>query len=513
MTRTTTSVIAALTVLLGVTAFTPWLIGEARGTRTASEVPAAYPLTFPDDFAWGVAVAAQHVEHQQPSDWTAFERRVIAEGNTGTGDRPGQAKPGHIRDLDLVSEEVRRKKVDFDGRFEDDFAALSQLGLSSYRFSISWARLFPSADMTEPDAAGVAFYRKVIESAKANGLAPHVSLFHFSTPEWFWKEQNGKRGWERTDALDHWRRYVSAVSKLLGPDVNFWCTLNEPMVYVLWGYMEGIFPPLEQRAAPVDVAPVVAQLLKAHATAYKILHKDAASRGQTISVGLTQHTRAFEPWRNWHILDRLAAGFVQQAFIWDVFDAIESGTYAMTDTDFATTIDGLAGTQDYVGINYYGRFYVQMDFDAMAAGPVTHTNDPADSEELTSDLGWALYPIGFSHVLEEAWQRYGKPIQILENGIADASDPDALRQTFLVSHLREVWYAMNVLGVDIDGYFHWSHLDNFEWAEGFGPRFGLFAVDYDNNFERTARDSAALYAEIIRTGITEKAWELTRGPY
>jgi beta-glucosidase len=72
---------------------------------------------------------------------------------------------------------------------------------------------------------------------------------------------------------------------------------------------------------------------------------------------------------------------------------------------------------------------------------------------------------------------------------------------------------MNVLGVDIDGYFHWSHLDNFEWAEGFGPRFGLFAVDYDNNFERTARDSAALYAEIIRTGITEKAWELTRGPY
>lgn len=242
MTRTTTGVIVALTVLLGMTAFTPWLIGEARGTQTASEVPNAYPLTFPDDFAWGVAVAAQHVEHQQPSDWTAFERRVIAEGKTGTGDRPGQAKPGHIRELDLVSEEVRRKKVDFDGRYEDDFEALSQLGLNSYRFSISWARLFPSADMTEPDVAGVAFYREVIESAKANGLAPHVSLFHFSTPEWFWKEQDGRRGWERTDALDHWRRYVSAVSKLLGPEVNFWCTLNEPMVYVLWGYMEGIFP-------------------------------------------------------------------------------------------------------------------------------------------------------------------------------------------------------------------------------------------------------------------------------
>jgi beta-glucosidase len=228
---------------------------------------------------------------------------------------------------------------------------------------------------------------------------------------------------------------------------------------------------------------------------------------------LTQHTRAFEPWRNWHPLDRLSAGFVQQAFIWDVFDAIESGTYAMANTDFTADIEGLAGTQDYVGINYYGRFYVQMDIDAMAAGPVTHTHDPSDPDELTSDLGWALYPIGFSTVLNEAWQRYGKPIQILENGIADAGANDTLRQTFLVSHLREVWYAMNVLGIDIDGYFHWSHLDNFEWAEGFNPRFGLFAVDYENAFTRTARPSAAVYADIIGSGISEAMWQRTRGPF
>jgi beta-glucosidase len=505
--------VALVIIVVLVTLFTPWLVGERRGSQTASSIEAHYPLTFPDDFAWGVAVAAQHVEHQQPSDWTAFERRVITEGKTGTGNQPGEAKPGHIRDLDLVSEEVRRKKVDFDTRYENDFDTLAQLGLNSYRFSLSWARLFPRADMTEPDPAGVAFYRNVIAAAKANGLTPHVSLFHFSTPQWFWEDRDGKRGWERSDALSHWHRYVSAVSAMFGPEIEFWCTLNEPMVYVLWGYMEGIFPPLEQRAAPVDVAPVVAQLLKAHASAYEILHTDAALRGQSISVGLTQHTRAFEPWRNWHPVDRLAAGFVQQAFIWDVFDAIESGTYTMANTAYSTAIDGLAGTQDYVGINYYGRFYVQMDSNAMAAGPVTHTHDPSDPEELTSDLGWALYPIGFSHILEEAWRRYGKPIQILENGIADASQPDLLRQTFLVSHLREVWYAMNILGVDIDGYFHWSHLDNFEWAEGFGPRFGLFAVDYENDFARTPRDSAAVYADIIRSGISEELWEQKRGPF
>ena len=180
--------------------------------------------------------------------------------------------------------------------------------------------------MTEPDLAGITFYREVIAAAKKNGLKPHVSLFHFSTPEWFWEEQGGERGWERKDALQHWNRYVTAVSELLGPEISHWCTLNEPMVYVLWGYLEGIFPPLEQRANPEATAPVVARLLEAHASAYQILHRDAAQRHQSIEVGLTQHTRAFEPWRNWHLFDRLAADFIQQAFIWDIFDAIESGT-------------------------------------------------------------------------------------------------------------------------------------------------------------------------------------------
>jgi len=502
-----------LSGVAGLIVFTPWFVGEVRGSATSSRFEASYPLTFPSDFDWGVAVAAQHVEHQQPSDWTAFERRVIKEGKTGTGAQPGQAKPGHIRNLDNVSDEVRLKKVDFDTRYESDFEALAELGLNSYRFSLSWARLFPRADMTEPDPAGITFYREVIAAAKKNGLKPHVSLFHFSTPEWFWEEQGGERGWERRDALQHWNRYVTAVSELLGPEISHWCTLNEPMVYVLWGYLEGIFPPLEQRANPEATAPVVARLLEAHASAYQILHRDAAQRNQTIKVGLTQHTRAFEPWRNWHLFDRLAADFIQQAFIWDIFDAIESGTYTMTDSEYQRTIDGLKGTQDYVGINYYGRFYVQMDVDALDKGPVTHTRDPRDGEELASDLDWALYPIGFSQILEEAWTRYGKPIQILENGIADAANPDTLRQTFLTSHLREVWHAMNIRGVDIDGYFHWSHLDNFEWAEGFGPRFGLYAVDYDKDFARTPRGSADVYADIIKEGLSEALWEQTKGPF
>ena len=109
MTRRIYVAMFAIALALGITLFTPWLMGVDRGSEKASSIAAPYPLTFPQDFAWGVAVAAQHVEHQQPSDWTAFERRVISEGKTGTGNKPGEAKPGHIRDLDKVSEEVRLK--------------------------------------------------------------------------------------------------------------------------------------------------------------------------------------------------------------------------------------------------------------------------------------------------------------------------------------------------------------------------------------------------------------------
>ncbi len=501
-------------IMLAATLFTPWFIGETRWVSKISAInQEAYPLVFPDDFFWGVAVAAQHVEHQQPSDWTAFERRVVREGLTGTGDRPGQARPGHIHNLDKVSPEVRFKKVDFDNRFEKDFEALAEMGLNSYRLSLSWARLFPEADMRQPDPKGIAFYSNVIDKAIANGLNPHISLFHFSSPEWFWTEQNGKKGWERPDALEHWERYVSAVAGAFGGKVTSWCTLNEPMVYVLCGYMEGIFPPLERRQEPVEIAPVVAVLLEAHALAYQILHSAAADRGAEAQVGLTQHTRAFEPLRNWHLFDRMAARFVRSAFIWDVFDAIENGKYSMTNTEFSREIPNLAGSQDYIGINYYGRFYVQLDIDAVSDGPIIHTQDQKDPNEVVSDLGWALYPVGFANILEEAWIRYQKPIQILENGIADASEPDNLRQTFLVSHLREVWYAMNILDVDIDGYFHWSHLDNFEWAEGFGPRFGLFSVDYQNDFKREARPSVKVYSQIVDSGISNILWDKHRGPF
>ena len=184
--------------------------------------------------------------------------------------------------------------------------------------------------------------------------------------------------------------------------------------------------------------------------------------------------------------------------MWDFLDAIQTGVLKVANTDYVEEIPGLKGTQDYVGINYYGRYYVKSAlFDP--GNPQFLFSDKNDPAEVTSDLGWAIYPHGFYLVLTKAYEKYGLPIYVLENGIADHEMNDAKRQQFLVSHLREVWNAINHGGADIRGYMHWSFIDNFEWAEGFTAQFGLVKVDYDNNFQRIPKPSADIYTQIIQS--------------
>lgn len=471
--------------------------GKKRTALWLSDFPDEASYQFPVGFLWGAASAAQHVESQQASDWTAFELDAFEQGRTSTDPRPGYAKPGHINSLDKYSEEVRRKKTNYDEVYDQDFLLAEQMGHNAYRFSISWARLFPREGMTEPDPEGVAFYQRILDSLKQHHLMPLVSFFHFSSPQWLWQEKNGKKGWEREDALVHYQRFVQTVLKHYGDQVNNWCTLNEPMTYVFNGYIEGVFPPLEQRSIP-EVIPVIKRLLEAHALTYRLIHEHGSSNNQQHLVGIAKHTRAFEPMRNWAPLDRVSAAAVDQAFLWDFLDAIQTGVLKVAYTDYVEEIPGLKGTQDYVGINYYGRYYVKSDlFDP--GNPQFLFSDKNDPAEVTSDLGWAIYPHGFYLVLTKAYEKYGLPIYVLENGIADHAMNDTKRQQFLVSHLREVWNAINHGGADIRGYMHWSFIDNFEWAEGFTAQFGLVKVDYDNNFQRIPKPSADVYTQIIQS--------------
>jgi beta-glucosidase len=485
---------AGIVTLLAPALMYPWF-GARRLSppRSPSQLPP--PYTMPPGFLWGTATAAYQIENTQNDDWADFEREVL-KNHRFEQLAPGQAKSGHIHNLGDYPPEVLAKKTDFDARMDSDLSLAAQQKHNAYRFSISWSRLFPTAEQTEPDAAGLAYYGRLFDALDKNHLTPLVTLFHFTSPSWLWQERGGKRGWERDDALIHFERFVRAVAKHFGPRARLWCTLNEPMVYIYSGYLEGNFPPFEKRSGPAAVIPVLEQLLRAHALAYAILKQEAQKRGAAIEVGYAQHTRAFEPLRTYHPLDRVVARVIEQAFIWDFSDAVASGVLAVTNTSHRAPIAGLKGTQDYLGINYYGRFYVKTDLLAPTKFQILMHDPETPEVDKPSDLGWASYPRGFSLILQRAGSRYRLPIYVLENGTADRKDDDTDRQRLLVEHVKEMWLARQH-GADVRGYFHWSLLDNFEWAEGFDARFGLIKVDYKDGFRRTPRPSAALYTRII----------------
>jgi beta-glucosidase/6-phospho-beta-glucosidase/beta-galactosidase len=233
---------------------------------------------FPSEFLWGSATAAYQIESTQEDDWAAFEHDVMQKGHF-LRMAPGKAQPGHIYRLGDYSEEVRRKKTDFDARIDSDLGMAAAMKHNAYRFSIAWARLFPRPDLPEPDPAAIEHYQHIFRTLAAHHMTPVVTLFHFTTPAWLWQEQGGQRGWERPDALFHWERFVRAVLHHFGASMPIVCTLNEPMVYVYAGYLDGVFPPLLRRNSPAAVLKVVEQLLRAHAIAYRLIKEDAARRG------------------------------------------------------------------------------------------------------------------------------------------------------------------------------------------------------------------------------------------
>lgn len=498
------TLVLAAAVVFAVVLVVVDLVGRLPRRQPIRPAPGDGPFAFPRGFLWGTATADHQIERAQPDDWTVFERRAKAEGKQERI-RKGQMRPGHIGDVVSTPLEWFEKKTDFDTHYASDLALAASHGHNAFRLSISWARLFPRAGMKEPDPEGLAFYDRVFAELDKNGLQPSVTLFHFASPQWLWDQTDpqGRRGLERSDAVAHFAHFTRVVVERYGKQTKHWCTLNEPMVWAVLGYLEGAFPPLQKRGVPAQINAVVAQLLRMHAAAYhqiKAIRRDA-------EVGIAHHIRHFVPWRNDKIMDRITAMGVDYGFVLDFLDAIETGVFRPALGGPPTEIPGLAGTQDYVGVNFYGRFYVRT------SGPgkfeiVPH--DPNEPGEEESDVGWAIDETSLAPQLVRFARRYKKPIYILENGIADAAGDDVARQRFLVRHLQAVWQAI-AAGADVRGFFYWSLVDNFEWIEGFAPRFGLVHVDYADGARRTPRPSLALLAQVARANaIDADVWERFR---
>lgn len=430
------------------------------------------PIAFPDGFLWGTATAAHQVEGgNDNNDWYAWEQQA---GNIANGDVSGEA-------------------ADHYDRFDEDFALAASLGQNAHRFSIEWSRVEPSRDVW--DEAEIAHYQAVLDSLASHGLKPLVTLEHFTVPLWVADLQ----GWSNPEVAGEFTEFASRMAAEFGGQVDDWLTFNEPLVTTV-AALNGDWPPAYLEGDVDAAAQYAIGMIFAHGSAYDAIHvadvTDADSDGTAARVGIAQHMVAFAPKDPARPEDVSGAEWTDRVFNRLFVEAATSGNLDVNldgDTDDLDTTppEGnhpeLAGTLDFVGINYYRRLLVTG-----LTGTGVIQGFPSDDPDLPSnELGWSIYPEGMLETLREL-DEYGLPIVVTENGAPDADDDE--RPGFLVDHLVFVARAIDE-GIPVEGYMHWSLIDNFEWAEGFDARFGLVAVDFATQ-ERAPRGSASVYAEI-----------------
>ncbi|MDG4857158.1 GH1 family beta-glucosidase [Streptomyces sp. T-3] len=443
--------------------------------------PTRAPLPrFPHDFQWGVSTSAHQIEgaagERGPSVWDAFS-----------------AVPGQIRDGSTAT-----VACDHFHRYREDVALLRDLGVGAYRFSVSWPRVLPHGD-DRVSADGLGFYDRLVDELCAAGIRPLPTLFHWDTP--LAVEEGG--GWLRRDTAERFAEYAAVVADRIGDRVEQWITLNEPAEHTLLGYAIGEHAPGKELL--FDALPVAHHLLLAHGLTVQALRAAGArSIGVANSHGPTW-AASDEP------EDTAAADFYDVLLNRLFSDPVLLGRYPdpigelMPSPSLEADLKTISEPLDWYGVNYYQPTRVgapgvePTDFNGVIIPPQMPFA-PRDIEgHPVTDFGWPVVPEALTELLLAFRDRYGDrlpPIVITENGCSYEGLDDQDRIAFLDSHLRALHRAM-AAGVDVRGYFVWSLLDNFEWAEGFSQRFGLVQVDYET-LERTPKASYAWLRDALR---------------
>jgi beta-glucosidase len=449
-----------------------------RGSEPESfaELPLTAPLAFPKGFLWGSATAAHQVEGGNTNnDWYLWETQRDKEGRC------------HIKNCEQSGSADEHYT-----RYDSDFDLAQQTGHSIYRFSMEWSRIEPREGQF--DFNEVKHYKDVLASLRQRGIQPMVTLHHFTNP--IWVAESG--GWRNPDIVGKFERYVRFVAENFKSDVDWWVTINEPAVYAVNSYLYGQWPPGERNLVAALV--VLTNMLKAHAKAYRAIHQidnvDVDGDGRPAQVGIAKHLRVFAPYDPWSFLDKTVVR-IQHAFFNRLFlDSAMTGRIKIQ-IPLVQLVDEyvpeLHDSLDFIGVNYYSRDILRFDRHLPGAlfGRVIY--DPARFKYSEMGEGWEIHPQGLYDLLIDL-KRLQKPIFITENGVSDGQGK--LRPAFIAEHVYQVWRAIAV-GVDVRGYICWSLLDNFEWAEGFTPRFGLYHVDYTTQ-ERTLTLGGEVFKEIAQ---------------
>ncbi len=418
---------------------------------------------FPKGFCWGGATAAHQVEgNNSNNDWWVWEQE------------------GHIRDG-----QTSGLACDWWNNAERDFDLAAQLNNNAHRLSVEWSRIEPAEGKW--DSAAIDRYRAMLQGLRQRGIEPMVTLHHFSTP--LWLAERG--GWENSTIVPLFERFAEKVARSLGDLCDFWCTINEPTIYALLGWVAGApadahhhqltFPPGKHE--PDLAMAVIENMLVGHAAAYHAVHRvQPAAR-----VGIVHNMTDIQPANPNSPLDRFVSGQRDRIVNQSVLDAVFHGKIVRFVGSKRSR--QLKGTTDFFGLNYYTRNILAFDRrnpDALFSQQVFPQGAP-----MSDGMYGEIYPDGLYHLLKRLG-KYNIPIYITENGLPDADDDQ--RPAYLVTHLRQIWWAIQC-NIPVMGYYHWSLVDNFEWAEGWNLRFGLIKVNPQTQ-ERNVRKSGRLFAEI-----------------
>lgn len=450
------------------------------------------PVTFPPDFVWGVASSAHQVEGGMDVDG----------GGRSIWDDLALV-PGAIRDGGSGAAGVDHRR-----RWAEDVDLMASLGVGAYRFSVAWPRVQPGGS-GPANARGLDFYSALVDRLLDRGITPVVTLYHWDLPS---ELQTTRGGWVSRDVAGRFAEYASIVGSALGDRVQHWRTINEPWCSSMLGHAAGIHAP--GRRSPTEAVAAAHHLLLGHGLALGALRSVLPSSAQ---VGLTVNpypvvvagpsaadrdaARRVDAIANRVWLDPVLCG----AYPADLLD--DWAGLGFADVVHDGDLEAISAPIDALGLNYYRRHHVRAAA-APRTGrdwqqwPGTELVDLVQPEGPATDGGWAIEPDGLFETLAMVAAYDPPPLYVEECGAAfDAppADPatDPARIAFLRDHLRAAHRALEA-DVDLRGFFVWTWMDNFEWAESYAHRFGLVHVDYAT-YQRTPKQSAHWFSHVMAT--------------
>lgn len=409
---------------------------------------------FPKSFFWGASTAAHQVEGGLENQWTVWEREHAKELAQSAHQRLTEVPSWNdIKDrAEDPANYISGKGVDHYKHYKEDFDLIKKLNLNAYRFGIEWSRIEPEEGRW--DEAAIEHYRKYIRELRSRHIEPFANLWHWTFPVWFDK----KGGFQKRSNVAYFERFVQKISDELAEDLTYIITINEPNVYVTFGFIIGEWPPQQKNI--FLALRVYRNLARAHKRAYRILKKEKPM----LQIGVAQQLANIQAKHPHSLFDQFSTQRMRYFWNWWFLKRVRK-------------------YQDFVGVNFYFSDYYTGLF-------------KKDNPRVPlSDQGWYMEPEGLYPLLLRTWKHFKKPIYVTENGLAD--EADEYRRWWIEETIVAMQRAISE-GVDLRGYFHWSLLDNFEWKYGWWPKFGLVAVDRERDMKRTIRPSAKWFASRIK---------------